>query len=337
MFNKMYLLLTLGLLSFNAMAVSESNYAKEYEKQVVPVLKKYNYGHFEGMGNIQINYAHYASNPYSKNCIVILPGRSEPIEKYAELVESLDSSVTYLKYQYFLMDHRGQGSSQRMLEASDKGHIDFFENYTLDVKKFMDEVVGDYKCKNTYLLAHSMGAAIAIDFESQFPGYFKKLFLTSPMLKIQTRPYPYEIARKIVEANIILGKKNEFAPGQKPYSSERNFEKNAFTGSAARYEMTMSIGDQYPETQVGGVTNNWLGQVMLNTPRIQKDDYKVKVPVMVFSAGIETYSYLSEMEKFCQRITDCKYFHLKTSKHEILNDTDLNRTQAIGAIKLFFN
>ena len=322
-------------------AVSEHNYAENYKKKVQPVLDAYEYGTFMGSGNMKIQYAHFTTASKSRECIVVLPGKSEPIQKYAELLESLNSGLSRSKYQYFLMDHRGQGGSQRLLtktlEDRQKVHVDLFENFILDVKTFLDEVVIPSGCHNVYAIGHSMGAGIAIDFESQFPGYFKKLFLTSPMIKIQTKPYPYEVAKKIVETAVFVGKKNELALGQKGFDDSRDFKNNTFTTSSARYEMTMSLNDIYPETRLGGVTNNWLFQVMSNTDRIIRDYYRVKIPVIVMAAGIETYSYPDEMKKFCDGITECYYFLLKSSKHEILNDSDINRTQALSAIKLFFH
>lgn len=323
--------------SFKAQAISEINYKETYKLLVLPLLNNFKYGSFEGMNEMNIHYAHFTTNQKARECIVILPGKGEPIEKYAEVVHSLNFGLTYGRYQYFLMDHRGQGSSERLIpEDSYKGHVDYFENYILDVKEFMDEVVSHSGCDNSYLLAHSMGAGIGIALDMEYPGYFKKMGLISPMLKVKTTPYPYAVARAMVKANVFLGKKKEFAPGQETWTGERDFEKNKFTNSEVRYEMTMDIFDLYPKAKLGGVTNNWLYEVMKKTDDMRKHYDVSKTPSRVYIAGTELYSDEKEMERFCVETHQCEARFFKFSKHEILMDKDVNRSLAIADLLLFF-
>jgi lysophospholipase len=329
---KSSLLLLLCTLSPSAFAIGESNYAADYQSKVIPLIQSYQYGTMSGEKGVAINYASYTSNPDSQRCVVILPGRSESIEKYAELVYDLDHSELAGEFTYFLMDHRGQGSSGRMVSDSEKGYVKNFAHYTKDLKKFLDTVVAKKNCSDTSLIAHSLGAGIATDLMQKYPGYFDRAALTSPMLKIQTKPYKYFVAKAIVELSVLAGFGKKFAPGQSGYDPIRNFEENTFTSSPARYEMTMNLNDLFPATRLGGPTNRWVLEVMQATRTIRKNYDKIEIPVKVFHAGIETYSEKSEMIRFCDEVADCERTYLETSKHEVLMDRDVNRDVVIAGI-----
>ncbi|MBC7427453.1 MAG: alpha/beta fold hydrolase [Bacteriovorax sp.] len=315
-------------ISPSAFAISEVNYVASYQEKVIPVLHNYQYGEFSGTNKTPIHYATYTTNPASTRCLVILPGRTEPIEKYAEVVENLDTGKLAGQFTYFLMDHRGQGSSGRMLSDFDnyqKGYVDHFENYANDIKIFMDTVVAQKNCSHKLLLAHSLGAGISIDFLQRYPEYFDRAALTSPMLKILTAPYSYTVARSIVLASMAAGRGKKFAVGQKGFNPTRDFENNDFTTSPVRYEMAMSMFDMFPKAKLGGVTNRWLNEVMSATHNIRKNYRDIKIPLLVFNAGNELYSEPSEMARFCDEAPYCVRTFLPTSKHEVLMDRDANR------------
>jgi lysophospholipase len=336
---KLMLLALLGL-TCNAFAISETNYAEDYQRLVVPVLNAYKHNTFVGANNIKIHYATFTSNEAATRCLVILPGRSEPIEKYAEVVQSLDSGSLKGQFQYFLMDHRGQGSSGRMItkETSDsqKGYVDSFSNYVSDLKKFLDTVVAKRNCSEKFLLAHSLGAGISTAFLQNYPEYFDRAALSSPMLKIQTAPYKYGVARTIVIASMLAGRGKKYAIGQKPFNETRDFENNTFTTSAARYDMAMNTFDALPQTKLGGVTNGWLNQVMKTTKTIRKHYGDIHTPLRVFHAGNESYSEKSEMIRLCDEASYCNRVYLETSKHEVLMDRDVNRDVVIAGLEEFF-
>lgn len=339
-----HLLVSLSLIcasafTLNAFAVSEKNYTEEYQQKVVPVLNSLTRGYFPGAENVKIHYATYTTNQASKNCVVILPGRSEPLLKYAEVVQSLEEKNPG-KFAFFLMDHRGQGSSGRMIsgnENSEKGHSDVFDYYVDDVRTYMDTIVSKQGCKRNFLVAHSLGAGIGIAFMQKYPEIFDRAVVTSPMLKIQTKPYKYALARTIVLAQMAIGKCEEFSIGQKPFNPDSKFEDNSYTTSVARFNMIKDTFNKFPETKLGGVTNGWLNEIMKSTKKIRKQYEDVVIPVHMFHAGIETYSEPDEMVRFCEKAPYCLRTFFPESKHEVLMDRDVHRDVVITKITELFN
>lgn len=322
-------------ISFSVFAISEDNYKEEYQEKIIPTIQAFQSATFIGQKNIPIHYATYTTNDQTDRCLVILPGRTEALEKYAELVYDLDHGALSQEFKYFLMDHRGQGSSGRMLSDTEKGHVDSFNNYVLDLKKFMDTVVKDENCSEVNLIAHSLGAGIATKFLQTYPDYFKRAALSSPMLKIQTAPYKYELARAIVLASMAAGRGKLYGVGQKPFDPTRNFETNTFTSSEVRYDMAMDMFDMLPQAKLGGVTNQWLNEVMHSTFSIRLNYKKIKIPLRVFHAGLESYSEPAEMIRLCDEVSTCSRTFLPTAKHEVLMDRDVNRNVVITELEKF--
>ncbi len=337
---KFVFLVLLVLFSPSLFALSELNYKAEYKEKILPLLSSFKNGFFEGENNVSIHFATYTSNPDAKKCLMIFPGRIEPLEKYAEVIYDLDHGKLASMFKYFLMDHRGQGRSERMIkEGADsqfRGHVDRFENYALDVKRFIDLVVKKEECSELDVLAHSLGAGILVDFMQKYPESIDRAFLSSPMLKIQTAPYKYAVARSIVLASMLGSHGKFFAIGQKTFSGVRDFEGNAFTSSKERYDMTMDLFDAFPEARLGGVTNRWLNEVMVSTAEVRKHYADLKIPLRVAHGGIESYSEKSEMIRLCEEAPYCNRIYLEKSKHEVLMDRDIHRDVVISEIENFF-
>jgi len=73
------------------------------------------------------------------------------------------------------MDHRGQGLSERALENLHKSYVENFQYYISDLNIFIQNIVNPHcsfnnKFHKPYLLAHSMGGAIAARYLQDHPN-----------------------------------------------------------------------------------------------------------------------------------------------------------------------
>lgn len=333
LFSTLFLLISF---SQNVFAISEGNYQQEYQNKIMPLIHSMDEGRFIGEKNISIHYRTFIQEN-AKNCLVILPGRTEPVEKYAEVIYDLLQTDAGKNLNFFLLDHRGQGSSGRMAKPFDVGHIDHFSHYVADLETFIKNQNLEKNCHHRFLLAHSLGAGISVSYLLKNPNFFDKIALSSPMLKIQTKPYAYAVARTIVEAANLAGLGAKFAPGQKGFDPNETFVNNKFTTSPERFFMAMNIFEILPTTKLGGVSNRWILEVMKGTNPIRSRYHEISAPMRVFHAGIEEYSESSEMEKLCTEAANCQRTFLPTSKHEVLMDRDVNRNIVINELSNFFN
>ena len=318
------------------MALDENHYDEQYKLNIVPLIHNMQDGFFTGEKNLKIHYKTFLQSG-AKNCLVILPGRTEPVEKYAEVVYDLSQTAAGKNLNFYLLDHRGQGSSERMKKPSHMGYVDHFHNFVLDIETFLTNQKLDSKCEKKFLLAHSMGAGISTAFILEHPAYFNKVSFISPMLKIMTKPYSYGVARAIVETSTLVGRGAKFAIGQKGFDPLAKFEDNEVTTSPARFKMTMSVYETFPMTKVGGVSNKFVLEVMRGTNRLRSRYHEISTPMKVFYAGLESLSEPSEMVKLCDEAINCQPTFFATSKHEVLMERDEIRSKVINSLSEFFN
>jgi lysophospholipase len=331
----MKFLISLIVLSYtlNVFAISELDYKNEFKKVNYFTANMINGRFYSNKLNV---YYKIHKNLNASNCLFILPGRSEPAQKYGELVYDLNQTDFGKTLNYFIIDHRGQGASDRMTDKHDLGYVDQFENYVTDLDYFLKRQTANFSCNKKFLFAHSMGAGIGLSFVVKNPNYFDALAISSPMLKIQTKPYPYAVAKTIVASMMAIGRGDEFAIGQKGYNPNDVFADNKFTTSEARFEMTMDLYKNNPVYQLGGVSNKWLFEVMNGTAKLRSKYSKIKAPMKLYRAGIELYSEPSEMHKLCEEALQCDEMVFPNSKHEVINDRDETRDQVISSmIELF--
>src|SRR5262249_5450299 len=136
---------------------------------------------FEGKDQLQIAYRTFVieDRQYEKGAIVMSSGRTEGLIKYQELIYDLGRQG----YSIYIHDHRGQGFSDRVrgLTSSQIGHVESFGQYVADLKQVVDAVVIPGQHKRRFLLAHSMGGAIASLYLEQYANDFAAAVLSSPM------------------------------------------------------------------------------------------------------------------------------------------------------------
>ena len=317
------LLLVLVLMaSTSAFALSEQNYHSNYSEKVLPYFQTGKSGTFQGVDQLNIHYMTFLSGKPSATCLLILPGRQEQLEKYAEVVYDLKNSSAGKNLSIFLIDHRGQGSSDRMVENPQIGYVDHFEDYIQDVETFMDRSIIPENCAKHYMLAHSMGGAIGLGVISEYPQFFSAVTFSAPMWKINTHPYSNFIARTIVEAEVLLGQGKKYGVGQKDLNIDVPFEKNITTNSESRYQMSMDIYRKFPATKLGGVSNRWVNEGLKYTHHLRKTVKGLKIPMTLFEAGEDQFVKVAGEDQICAQNPFCVKTYFEFAKHELLMERD---------------
>ena len=333
---KSVLLLVAFLLSnVSGYAISEVGYQEKWENDVFPFFldqTQFNYmmSHDD---RLKLHYGILVNeSTQSKNeLIVLLPGRSEPLYKYSELAYDL-----YQKgYSIALLDHRGQGGSQRRLNDPEKGHVKSFKYYVRDLEKFMDTIVVKLGAKKTYLVAHSMGAAASMMLMAKRSDLFDKAVLSSPMLEPNTGKFKPSVALAYGTALRLIGKGDDWAPGESGYETPI-FEGNEVTGSRVRRNMATFLYENYEEFKMGGVTVDWISTSLGTNNRFTFKYKKVKTPVLLLKAGQDTVVFTDRHDKFCRKAINCTLIEYPTAKHEVLMEVDAIRDDILNKTFDFF-
>ncbi len=230
--------------------------AEDYQPALTSFWQRGHFEHFIGCDNIRIEYAKFQhTQPHP--CIVIVPGRVESYLKYQELCFDLYQQG----FDIFIIDHRGQGLSQRILTDKNKGYVESFDCYRQDLDNFINNIICPNYPQAPYLLAHSMGGIIAADYLTIKPESVKAAILSSPMIAINTGKIPYILAQPIIKFTDIINKTLSNTPwyflGQKTFKPT-SFRKNTLMHSEKRYQVFSQLYQKTPNIQLGGVTIHWL-------------------------------------------------------------------------------
>lgn len=300
-------------------------------------------GCFIGVGQVEIAYAYVVAEQSVKRPIVIAPGRTEFFEKYLEVVFDLHQQG----YSVYLLDHRGQGASGRLLSDAHKGHVDNFDDYVLDLQQFMTEILLPREALAPLLLGHSMGGAIVARHVQMYPGVAAAAALCSPMLEINTGA-PQAIIRPLIagiEALFaVLAKEPGYVPGAAGYL-ELPFMKDGKLNNLTSSEARMSyFNQQYldqPSWQLGGPTRKWLLSAFEAMDSILSDVAAIKVPLTVLVSGGDRIVREEGARRFLKAVEACGRVSvgsltLQGAQHELLMESDVYRVPALNHLLNFF-
>ncbi len=286
-------------------------------------------GFFDGENGIKIYYKYFI-HPNEKGAIVISSGRTEAAIKYKELIFDLFNNG----YSVYILDHRGQGFSGRMLDNPDMGYVDDFENYIKDMKKFYDEIVTAKPHKHIFLLAHSMGGAIGVSYLEEYPDDFEAAAFSSPMLGL---PCP-----TCLFIAIFGGDTPKYAPGNDDYDkSVTPFAENTLTSSEIRYDIMNREFEKNKKARLGGATYQWVEKSCEQFDKIFDNLDKIKTPLILFSAEKEEIvdpdahsDFIEEMQELGKNV---RAYEVPNAKHELFIEKDEIRIPVLTTILDFYN
>jgi lysophospholipase len=190
-----------------------------------------------------------------KGTVLLLPGRTEYIEKYGPAAGELAARG----YATLCVDVRGQGLADRLIDDPMKGHIAQFAEYQLDMQALL-ALARQIGCVEPFfLLAHSMGGAIGL--RSLLAGMpLRAAAFSAPMWGVRvpllTQPFAPAIARIMMS----LGWGHAYAPttGPVPYVQKAAFTGNTLTRDRANWDAMVAHLVAQPALALGGPTVAWL-------------------------------------------------------------------------------
>ncbi len=269
-----------------------------------------------------------------RGSVLLLNGRKEFLEKYTENVVALNKRG----YDVFSIDWRGQGLSTRLLADRLKGHVGSYTHYLRDLDQFVDQFVLPAARRPLIVLAHSMGAHIALRWLHAQPTSVDRAVLTSPMIDIRTAPYPRRLAGGLARIALIAGWSHAYLPGATGRSAvKRSFAGNPLTSDPRRFAVERDAITQNPNLALGGPTFGWLAATLESIALIQRTGFleTVTVPLLMVAAGRDAVVCERAQRRACSRLPRCRFFLLEDALHEVLMECDRIRAKFWNAFDRF--
>ncbi|WP_245281389.1 alpha/beta hydrolase [Rhizobium sp. AAP43] len=288
-------------------------------------------GYFTGHRGVKLRYAVFrADTQNSKGTVVLLHGRNETIEKYFETIRDLTASGFWVA----TYDFRGQGGSERLLKDGRKGHVGRFDHYVRDLEIFLEDVVLPDTRLPFYMLAHSTGGLIALKAAPRLANRIERMVLTAPFVGLGKQKMSIDNIKRLSALFSITGFGTRSVNKDEPL---KPFEGNALTSDAERYARNQRLMATHPELTLGPPTARWLHEALTTIDEIRDPRHlaSITVPTVIVASGNDPIVPYLFQESLAQYFRAAQLVPVPGARHEILQEQDRYRNQAMAAFHAF--
>jgi lysophospholipase len=262
-----------------------------------------------------------------RGSVVLSPGRTEPLEKYAETVAELQGrGFTVLAH-----DWRGQGLSARhpRLRADRDGvfagHARGWRPFVSDLSRLIDIYVE--RLPRPWIgLGHSMGGGLTLLAMAEGEDRFDGAVLSAPMLGLRLGGRPAPLVQASAALMTLLGHAGRSTPPTTP-RAETTSPGEVLTHDAARWDRFDRLLSAAPELRVGPPTWGWLQFAFLLIDRINAPGTleRVEQPVVIVGAERDRLVSTAPQRAAAARLPNGRYVEVEGAFHELLMETDARR------------
>lgn len=282
----------------------------------------------QGIGSV---HARSFIEERNENLLFISPGRAESSLKYAELALELKGSG----FDLVVLDHRGQGFSERYFGIQGFGHVCDFNKYSDDFIEIYNHFTEKKNYKNKICLAHSMGSAIALTSQIRGEGLFDGMILSSPMLKVRTGKLPVPLATLSVEALCQTMWQRKPVNRNESRDQREAFVNNLNTTCSHRFQFFRELERRHPQVSLGAPTYGWLKEALRMGRFINKNRQSLGLGILLMQAEQDGLVCNRAQDQFAHEVNNCRLIRLKEARHEILQERDSIRNRALVQIHKF--
>jgi lysophospholipase len=259
--------------------------------------------------------------------VVLSPGRTEPIEKYFEVVDELRARG----FAVLVHDWRGQGLSGRLARDPRRGHAEGADAFLSD----LSAVLGAYQGRLPrawIAFGHSMGGGLMALALARGESRFAGAVLTAPMLGLNLGGRPARLVGRLAAGARRLGWGEALTPTRSD-PLDMPFAFNLLTHDEARWARFTRQIAACPELRLGGATWGWLDFALTLSVELARPGAaeRVKTPILAFTAGHERLVDNAAIRSFIERAPNGELIELADSRHEILMETDAVRARFFQA------
>jgi lysophospholipase len=269
----------------------------------------------------------------AKGTVLLLPGRTEYIEKYGPAAGDLRDRG----YATMAIDWRGQGLSARLLENRAIGYVGRFSDYQFDVKA-MVRAAGDLGLPRPfYLMSHSMGGAIALRALIDGIGVRAAVF-SAPMWGIRMSPFLRPFALALSALSGPLGFGGKLSPGTtlETYVKSAPFLDNTLTTDTDMFAFMNRQVTTHPDLALGGPSLHWLHEALSETRYLERKA-SPDTPSLTF---IGTNERIVDTSPITRRMTDWPrgtVLMADKAEHEVMMEGPAIRKQFFDAAAALFD
>ncbi|MFZ5683698.1 MAG: alpha/beta fold hydrolase, partial [Pseudomonadota bacterium] len=274
---------------------------------------------FIGADGAKLRAALFRPSGPARGSVVLSGGRTEPIEKYYEVVRD------FLARGFVVLVHdwRGQGLSHRTLADRLKGHARGYQAFLDDFRRLLDAYEARLP-KPWIAVGHSMGGCLTLLALAHGEKRFAGAVLSAPMLGIQFGRNPRAAVIARTRLNLMFGRAGRYTPGGPGEPLEETFEGNILTHDRRRFERYQAQVAANPDLALGGPTWGWLDFALRATAFLARPERLrgVTIPVEIVSAAEDRLVDNAAQAAAARNLPQGRLVTVPGAYHEILMETD---------------
>ncbi len=275
-----------------------------------------------GAGGAKLRAALFPARGTPRGSVVLSGGRTEPIEKYFEVIEDL----TGRGFVVLAHDWRGQGLSHRALPDRLKGHAEGYDDFLADFDILLSRFEAELP-KPWLAGGHSMGGCLTLLALAKGQAQrFAAAILSAPMLGVKVGRYPKAVGL-MVAANRLLGRGGGYVLGDPGKPFDDTFDGNVLTHDRTRFTRARAQIAANRDLALGSPTWSWLHFALKARDEFVRPGALdgVTIPVVICQAEQEKLVDNAAQDEVARRLPDGRLVVVKGALHEILMETDERR------------
>lgn len=247
--------------------------------------------------------------------VLLFPGRTEYVEKYATLAHDLNAAG----FAVLTLDWRGQGLSERLQDDPLPGHVGEFADYQRDVIEMIVAGTDLDLPRPWHLLAHSMGGSIGLAaLHAGLP--VERAVFSAPMWGIQLGRLPTWFVRAITQLADRAGRGGRIAPqkgGARSYVLDDSFNANLLTHDVDSWTRMVREAATWPELTIAGASFGWVFHAIAECRRLS-DLPPPDLPTLIAMGQEERIVSPGAIRQMADRWPSARLMEVAGARHELM-------------------
>ncbi len=288
--------------------------------------------HMKGSYVKKLAYTQFAQHKGRHGSLLLVPGHQESSMDWVEWAYDMARAGFAPIY---VLDHSGQGFSDRPLKDPNLTHVESFNTYVEDLRNWVQHIKSSHLVSDRLLLvSNSLGGLITAHYFSAYPKearVFQKSVWLAPFFKL-----PPNVRHRWIKIKTsifcLLGQCKRFAYRLLPFG-RKSFASNPYTQSRKRFTLNVDINTRFPESETKGPSLRWVHSVLGAVQKVHRFKSMPPVPSLMLWAEHDSVVHGVATEALCLRWkrSPCTSAKVLGARHGLAFEQDPQRTAVLKA------
>lgn len=281
-----------------------------------------------------VRVVHWPRRDPAPGSILIITGRADFVEKYAETLHDLVDAG----WGVTCFDWRGQGLSRRVGLTPQHGASPGFDVWLADLAELISWA-GARADGPLFAMAHSMGGHLLLRHLAAGGTGIARAAVLAPMTGLAAAPLGPGLARRVARWQVRLGKGGNYVWGGGPWTPGQPGEKRQhwLTSDVDRYRDESWWIGHYPALALGSVTWGWLDDAFASIAALAAPGVPeaITTPLIALIPDKDGLVDSAATRRLVPRIPGATLVEYPGAGHELLRETPAVRSAVLARILAF--